>query len=544
MSLEAGRVGVRNDQVDAYGRINANDTFIDDIIRDLPGWTDMPVWRGGTEAILPENDDEPETSPILADIQYPDALRNNQYFLYRESPTTVDGKAKIRRIQGNTLVWNQLVQNGNFAVTSGWTATNGTYSIANNICTLTPSGANARLNKSVQFVKDHTYAFFVEVKPSYQFNLQCWMLMADYSHSRNEVFPLVANVNNYAFFLMTANYDYNLMWFQTNNSADQLSPTEFRNAMVIDLTQLNSSLITDVSSFRSRFNLPYYTYTQGKLLPFKGESLKTVGFNQWDEEWEVGRYNNTTGAKEAGNNDRVRNKNKIRVLPNTQYYFGCQAGGNVYFYDESENYINYLGGASSFIFTTPVNCGYICFFTNVGYGSTYLNNICINISDASKNGKYEPYTSNTNNLPTLDFFPTGMKAVPDHIHNSVICDELLPDKAITRIGSIDLGSLDWQYSSGAGRFYVTNLDAGIKAPPNVNTAINGISSMYDVVSWTEVRTNNFDKSLGVSNLPSEMNIRDTEYTDVATFKQMLTDQNVKLYFELAIPIVEPTIIIE
>ena len=87
MSLEAGRVGVRPDQLDAYGRINPNISFLDEIIDKLITWVDLPVWKGGTEQLLPENDDEPETSPILCDIDYPDQEREDQYFIYRESPT-------------------------------------------------------------------------------------------------------------------------------------------------------------------------------------------------------------------------------------------------------------------------------------------------------------------------------------------------------------------------------------------------------------------------------------------------------------------------
>lgn len=77
----------------------------------------LRTYVNGTEQLLPVNDDEPETSPILCDIQYQNALRNDQYFTYRESPTTKDGLAKIRGIKGNTLVWNQLVANDTTSVT-------------------------------------------------------------------------------------------------------------------------------------------------------------------------------------------------------------------------------------------------------------------------------------------------------------------------------------------------------------------------------------------------------------------------------------------
>lgn len=52
-------------------------------------------------------------------------------------------------------------------------------------------------------------------------------------------------------------------------------------------------------------------------------------------------------------------------------------------------------------FTTPSSCYYIKFFVNT---NTMPSNICINISDSSKNGTYEPYISHSysyTNSPTL-----------------------------------------------------------------------------------------------------------------------------------------------
>ena len=108
MSLDAGRVGVRADQVDIHGRV-ISPSFLNELLEDLPEWTDMPVWVNGTEELLPSNNSVPVTSPILADIAYPDIRRDNQYFTYRESPTPVDGLAKIKSIKGNTIVWNQTL---------------------------------------------------------------------------------------------------------------------------------------------------------------------------------------------------------------------------------------------------------------------------------------------------------------------------------------------------------------------------------------------------------------------------------------------------
>ena len=434
MSLEAGRVGVRNDQVDAYGRINSNDILIDDIIRDLPGWTDMPVWRGGTEAILPSNDDEPETSPILADIQYPDALRNNQYFLYRESPTDVDGMAKIRRLQGNTLVWNQLVPTRITDVTTfGITV----YSIGDGKIKISGEATSnfsnrSRLEKTIpvghkilvllhndSVVDDNnTYIRFYDT------------ITGTYSDEGTRTY--FTELDNSNTFILESS-DASVTSFDQYQIIVNSGVTLDVNIQLqlIDLTQLNSDVITDVASFRTYFPLQYYAPTTGKLLPFMGEELKTANA------------------------------------------------------DETE--------------------------------------------------------TNVISLPTLDFFPTGMKSAGS------LYDELLPDKAITRIGSVILdGSID-----------------------PVSTSFNQGRCFYDISdisTWTS--TNVIDTTVLSDYLPQSSNALTSAgnkgihrrsngshqlcvglgtalgLSGLTAWNAYLAEHPLTVYYELVEPIIEPTIIIE
>ena len=120
--------------------------------------------KGGTEQILPENTSNPTISPIIADIQYPDSLRSEQTFLYRESPTTVDGQAKITHIKGNTLVWNQLVQNGDFSSTSVWMVNGASYVVADNVATITSNGGTAFFYQEITVPVGHKCLFVADAK--------------------------------------------------------------------------------------------------------------------------------------------------------------------------------------------------------------------------------------------------------------------------------------------------------------------------------------------------------------------------------------------
>jgi len=110
----------------------------------------------------------------------------------------------------------------------------------------------------------------------------------------------------------------------------------------IDLTDLfgAGNEPATVAEFTALFpDFPYY-YNAGTLLPFKGTGLKVTGFNQWDEEWELGGL--TPYGEPDGNTDRICSKNFIQIIPNTQYYIGCinsTLRGQIAFYDAGKNFI-------------------------------------------------------------------------------------------------------------------------------------------------------------------------------------------------------------
>ena len=291
--------------------------------------------------------------------------------------------------------------------------------------------------------------------------------------------------------------------------------------MLIDLTLMGIDNLTTVAQVEAWLSshigdLPYFDYTQGTLIPFNGTGLKTVGFNQWDEETKLGYYQRSTGRYFYADN-QLCSVNMVKVFPNTEYY--AKNIETVIFFDCNSNYIRVEIIDSTKLFTTPNDCCYIELNLGSPYGTTYNNDACVNISDAEKNGTYEPYQSNTLSLPTLTYFPSGMKSAGS------VYDEL-SDKAYTRIGSVDLGSLDWEYTSG-GYFRVLNM-------PNFKAYAQSKCSIYPTYN-TSV-SNAPDKSLIVDNIGrNRIYIKDSAYTDATALKQMLTNQNAKLYYELETP---------
>lgn len=115
------------------------------------------------------------------------------------------------------------------------------------------------------------------------------------------------------------------------------------------------------------------------------------GVNQWDEEWELGSINFSTGAKQ-NSSVNIRSKNYISVVGGETYYgkAGTLSSSScvVFFYAEDKTYISnsYCGNTS---FTAPADAKYALFYCGSTYGTTYKNDISINYP--STDTSYHPY---------------------------------------------------------------------------------------------------------------------------------------------------------
>ena len=124
------------------------------------------------------------------------------------------------------------------------------------------------------------------------------------------------------------------------------------------------------------------------------------GFNVWDEEWEVGGINHTTGQN-TETTGIIRSKNYIGVNGNTNYNFLKKTNGidfHVHWYDADKNFISYEevytnNSINYKVATSPQNAVYMRFNLTAGYGATYNNDISINYP--STDTSYHAYNGNT-----------------------------------------------------------------------------------------------------------------------------------------------------
>lgn len=460
-----------------------------------------------------------------------------------------DGYAQIESLKGNSLVWNQKVVKITDSLTNQWgAASNLTVTIENGvITTYCKTQENGKgfidLNlKSQGFSRiGHKYAILVDAKSDIANTrvLACVMGSTSTYYNVNSTnweraicFGEHLDDNAYCLFRMYNN--------TTGNTV------LFRNPQLIDLTQMfdEGNEPETVEEFERRCPKGMsMDYNEGEVIHFNGD-IKSVGFNQWDEEWEKGQIDANNGENVTG--VQIRTKGYIPIVKDTDYYL-TTSSCFIRCYDMNKNYIGVYTGQnaetgytqSKIIAKEGLQKGtsYIRIWWSSNYGTTYNNDICINISDPDKNGTYEPYTEFRRDLPT-ELFEGGMKSA------GTAHDEIYWDKSkgkyikVTRIGEVDLGSLDWIYRAGnnPNPYFVAFMAGGLTALGALVMPNMIVSKKYNVVFSGYASTQRDDKSITWVNDASCVMLYDYEYTDVNSLKASL--QGVMLYYELEEPIIE------
>ena len=447
--------------------------------------------------------------------------------------------AFIKRIKGSTIVWNQQIYNGNFSdSTTGWNilyADN--VSISQNVISLYNSATDTAVALyPTRFVNTQGHIYFAKFR--YKFAAEIGTNIA-------------ANILG-----VSTNLTANGKW-QTYNyigtlgqAAYYVRPTTLTGVLLqfSDFTVFDFTLMfgagnepATVAEFEALFPPDYYDYNAGQLLSFTGDDIKTTGFNQWDEQWEIGDIDANTGANIAGTSC-WRTKNYIPILPNTYYYIYFANTGNsgfrARFYDADKHYIGYnaqdIWPVSNRTFLTPVNAYYIRFSPEISLFPTGTQ-VCLNIShNGTKNGTYEEYEQH---IKDISFY----KSIKDGQGNTLfpygllsagsVYDEVTATKAIKRIGAVDMGSLGWGGAAIDNIYRFTSAAISTKKEGQLNV----ICSKYEVNSLAISRGK--EDTICGNAYNQSIYVTDSTYTSWADFTAAM--QGVMLYYELAEPIEVP-----
>ena len=136
------------------------------------------------------------------------------------------------------------------------------------------------------------------------------------------------------------------------------------------------------------------SYNTGTLDNSVGRYLECGGRQLWDEEWELGTINNSTGQNEA-DNTQIRAKNYCRCIPNAYYCFTNLRSGSatrIYWYDKDKNFIESVvtGYGDYETKLSPTNAYYFKIRPAVYNSTTYLHDLCVSLYYATGDG-YDKY---------------------------------------------------------------------------------------------------------------------------------------------------------
>ena len=316
------------------------------------------------------------------------------------------------------------------------------------------------------------------------------------------------------------------------------------NPQYIDLTAMFGAEIADyiynleqttagagVAFFKALFPNDYYPYNAGELLSVSGLSEhKMVGFNQWDEEWEVGDYKYSDGEPYASSNFiRSKTNNYIPVVPGASYYFNTSGAiMDVFYYDYNKAYTNTHVSRNNQTLTIPNGVYFIRFSVSA---TTYNHNICINLSDPAKNGTYEPYKAHSYPLDST----LTLRGITKLVDGKVCFDgdTYDADGTVTRrYGVVDLGDQSWIYTQPTSDFQYGYFTAAIsgKAAGRQNIICGKYPTSY--ASSLE----GVDKECLGSAATTNFFVVDSAYSDAASFKTAMS--GVYIVYELATPTTE------
>ena len=361
---------------------------------------------------------------------------------------TVGDYSLLKEKQGNTIVVNQLLKNRDFVDTSNWYTNDATFNVSNNVGTLTASAQNGDVYQTLNFVSGHKYLISVNIK---------------LTTSTTQVILRVLGANRIGTSSTTNEQTLSIIvesgitgsssFVIRDTRASDWDAIQIKQPLIIDLTQMfNGNIPQDLLDHPENFSRYYngdLSYNTGTLVNANGNKLVSTGRNIWDEEWEVGGINDTTGENRSDQSDRIRSKNYIEVIPNNVYYayIGVVQSIYIYEYDKNKNFIQVYAKYNT-SFQVSSNCSYIRIRGTTGYGTTYNNNITISLYYTPEQGgegydQYYPYEA-----------PYEVNTGSEVLRSAgSVKDVKLPSgEIIRRVGSVDLGTQTWTYFSDGGYF--------------------------------------------------------------------------------------------
>lgn len=476
------------------------------------------------------------------------------------------------KIVGGTVAWNQLA--GSFRLYGS----KGTVEISDNKYTYTFTALGAtQYDNSIastnrfNSVSGHKYLELFDVFCTKAFTVSIGTIADNWIYAK-----VTANVKERKGVIINGNGTTPFLYVGAGMNYDNTFAVgdtfEVSNIQLFDLTQMFGSTIADyiysleqaqagagVAWFKKLFPNDYYAYNAGELLSVEGlQSHDTVGFNLLDANTvftDIGLVKQSDGSWYGQSSPAFSGKpvweNEIgysgQICVTYKYKFGdpSKVGTRFLFtYTDGTKDELYVDPTTSFVeasFTSASNK--VVKNVELTFGSsrvdTYLLDVCINLSNPSRNGEYEPYEKHSYPLDsslTLRGIPK-LDASKNLYYDG---DEYTSDGKVKRkYGVVDLGTIAWVQGGGNNKtsWVPVSWRTNVKPVQNTEVQANILCSKYKTDTSEHVEKQVNDKTIAV-NRSGWVYIYDSAYVSVTPqeFKEAMS--GVYLVYELATPTTE------
>ena len=454
-----------------------------------------------------------------------------------------DGSASIKRIKGYSFVLNQSTGPDTPWYPVFGTMTKTGISISYTYGTVGIENLNQNRIATRFFIGDkHKYLICFQLTTSKEG--ESFIECSSNAHTNQQTYTAKIGVNKIAVILTalgTGESDLRL-GLPANDTISVGDTVSIEKIMALDLTHMfgSGNEPTTPEDFAKRLgyssinDVPYIPYNEGEIVSSFAEGIKTTGKNLWDEKFSLGNLNNSTGEEVAS--DLTIRSSYVPILSGDKIYLfnGSKktdiSFDKVLFYKKDKTYNGVKQYANSGELELPKGTSYIRFVLRPSYGTTYNYDVCINVSDVSFNGNYEPYTERLRKWSeTLKkYFPDGLKSAGSAY------DEITPTKAVKRIGEIDLGTLTWGKTSANGKTYYHAKEA----IPNRSANSYVVTSCYTTENRypSQIQeSESIDRIIGYKGyfIGEELWVIDSRYDTPEAFAAAMS--GIILYYVLATP---------